>query len=272
MLANNPIGRSVAVPIIEARKQPVASWLITHLLAGVGLRRMFGGVWLGGDRATIHALRSTPSAHRPPVIWAGTHPSWWDGYLGWLVNARLGGRDAYLMMDAEFLPRYRFFTRAGAFGVDRKDPRAALESVEYAAQLLVAQPNRALWIMPQGTITPPERRPLVLYGGVGHIVRRLPEAWVVPIAWRLVFRGEQRPDAIIHIAPRQVYTAATTPPSRVFTAGLTAMLTAADDAIAQAIRDDDLGDYRLLLRGGTSINRRWDNVRAAVGQRIGRKG
>ena len=129
------------MPIIEARKNPVAEWIILQALVEGGLRRMFGTVWLHAERATLATLRGTPPAQRPPLIWVSPHPSWWDGYLAWLVNRRLGNRDGYLMMDAEFLPRYRFFTWGGAFGVDRKNPRAALESVDYIAGLLRPRPT-----------------------------------------------------------------------------------------------------------------------------------
>src|SRR6478672_3707552 len=115
------------MPIIEARKNPLGEWVVLHGLVEPALRRMFNPVWLAADRATLAALGGPPPGRRPPLIWASTHPSWWDGYLGWLVNRRLGARDGYLMMDAEFLPRYRFFTWGGVFGVDRKDSRAALE-------------------------------------------------------------------------------------------------------------------------------------------------
>jgi 1-acyl-sn-glycerol-3-phosphate acyltransferase len=252
------------MPIIEARKNRTAEWIIHRALVEGGLRRMFGTIWLQAERATLAALCGPPPARRPPLIWVSPHPSWWDGYLGWLVNRRLGNRDGYLMMDAEFLPNYRFFTLAGAFGVDRQNPRAALESVEYIAGLLGARPNRALWIFPQGTITPPDRRPLQLYGGVSHILQRLAVADVVPVAWRLAFREEQRPEVLIRIAAPLRFTADGVPPSRNLTAQLADALTAEDDAIRAALIADDLRGYRPLLQGSPSINRRWDDLRGTV--------
>jgi 1-acyl-sn-glycerol-3-phosphate acyltransferase len=257
------------MPIIEARKNPLAAWIIHRTLVEGGLRRMFGTIWLRAERATLAALRGTPPAQRLPVIWVSPHPSWWDGYLAWLVNRQLGNRDGYLMMDAETLPRYRFFTLAGAFGVDRRNPRAARESVEYIAGLLRAQPNRAMWMFPQGTITPADRRPLVLFGGIAHILRRLPVADVVPVAWRLAFREEQRPDALIRVGAPRRFTAATVPPSRVLTAQIAAALAAEDDAIAGALTADDLTGYRPLLRGSRSINRIWDDVSRPVRHFLG---
>lgn len=252
------------MPIIEARKNPVAEWVILRALVEGGLRRMFGTVWLHAERPTLATLRATPPAQRPPVIWVSPHPSWWDGYLAWLVNRRLGNRDGYMMMDAEFLPRYRFFTLAGAFGVDRKNPRAALESVDYVAGLLSAAPNRAMWMFPQGTITPADRRPLHLYGGFAHILRRLPVADVVPVAWRLAFREEQRPEVLIRVAPPLRFTAATVPPSRTLTTQIAAALTRQDDALHADLTANDLTGYRPLLQGRKSINHRWDDVRGAV--------
>src|SRR5690349_1043076 len=104
--------------LIKANKKPLVEWLVPHLLVQPALQRMFGTVWLAADRVTARALRAPPGARCRPLIWASTHPSWWDGYLGWLVNRRLGDRPGYLMMDAEFLASYRFFTWGGVFGVD----------------------------------------------------------------------------------------------------------------------------------------------------------
>ncbi len=252
------------MPIIRARKNPIAEWVILHGLVEGGLRRMFGTIWLHAERSTLATLRGTPPAARPPTLWISPHPSWWDGYLAWLVNRRLGNRAGYMMMDAEFLPSYRFFTLAGAFGVDRKNPRAALESIEYVAGLLNAGPNRAMWMFPQGTITPADRRPLQLYGGFAHIFRRLPVAQVVPVAWRVVFREEQRPEVLIRVAPPLRFTATTVPPSRELTAQIAAALTTEDDAIHAALTTNDLTGYRPLLRGSKSVNRRWDDVRRQV--------
>ena len=250
--------------IIEAKKTPWGEWAILHVLVRPALRRMFSPVWLAVDPATAAALCNTPPAARPPLIWASTHPSWWDGYLGWLVNQRLGHRDGYLMMDAAFLPRYRFFTWGGVFGVDRQDPRAARESVEYIARLLGAAPNRALWMFPQGTITPPDRRPLHLYGGIMHILRRLPAAMVVPVAWRPVFREEQRPEVLIRVGTPLPFTADMVPPSHDLTAQLTERLTALDDALRADLSANDLSTYHPILRGGKGINRHWEDIQAAA--------
>ena len=103
------------------------------------------------------------------------------------------------MMDAALAAQLPFFTWFGVFGIDRANPRAALASIEYSANLLKAAPNRAIWIFPQGTITPPDRRPLGLYPGVAHIARRLPACEIVPVAWRLAYRYEQRAEVFIRV-------------------------------------------------------------------------
>ena len=249
------------MPIIRADKKPLFEWVVSRGLIRPALRRMFRAVRLAIDRPARAALCGTPPARREPLIWISPHPSWWDGYLGWLVNDRLGRRDGYLMMDAEFLPRYRFFTWAGVFGVDRKDPRAALESIEYIAGLLSEAPNRALWMFPQGTITPPDRRPLHLYGGTAHILRRLRAATVVPVVWRPVFGDQQHPEVFIRVGTPLHYTGPAVPRGPAVTEQLTAALTAEDDRLRQDLAGADPGGYRSLLRGPASINERWDGLR-----------
>lgn len=253
--------------LIRANKTPLGQYLVGRLLVTRALQSQFHAVWLHVDPGVL-ALRRVPPARRTPVIFAATHPSWWDGYLTWPLNRVLGDRDGYLMMDALSLQHYPFFTWIGVFGIDRADPRAALASIEYAADLLRAAPNRAVWIFPQGTITPPDRRPLGLYPGVAHLARRLPACDIVPVAWRLAYRLEQRAEAYIRVGPPLHLEESQRVASRELARRLDAALTAADDHLRDALIAGDMAGplpgYVPLLRGRTSVNRVWEQVQAAA--------
>ncbi|MGI8588936.1 MAG: lysophospholipid acyltransferase family protein [Chloroflexia bacterium] len=261
-------------PIIKANKNPLGERLITRFLVERALRAEFHTVWLHLDRAAL-ALRRAPPADRPPVIFVGTHPSWWDGYLTWPLNRALGGRDAYLMMDALSLQHYRFFTWVGVFGIDRANPRSALASIEYISDLLKAAPNRAVWILPQGTITPPDRRPLGLYPGVAHIARRLGGCVIVPVAWRMVYRLEQRAEVFIRVGPPLALDGSVPVVARDLSRQVDAMLTAEDDRLHAELTDGDISQplpgYVPLLRGRASVNRIWESVESAALRLAGRR-
>lgn len=249
--------------LIKANKNPLGEQLVARLLIDRAIRHHFHTVWLRVDPATW-ALRRTPPARRPPMILACTHPSWWDGYMTWPLSRVLGHRDGYLMMDAASLRHYRFFTWIGVFGIDRQNPRAALESIEYCAELLRAQPNRLLVIFPQGTITPPDRRPLGLYGGIAHIARRLPVCDIVPVAWRLVYRYEQRAEMFIRVGAPLYLESTRRLSHREITRWVDDALTAQDDRLHDELingpLDRPLLGYRPLLRGAESVSRVWERV------------
>ena len=260
-------------PVIKAHKNPLGERLVARFLIERAVRAQFHTVWLHVDRGAL-ALRRTPPAARPPAIFACTHPSWWDGYLTWPLNRVLGGRDGYLMMDARSLRAYRFFTWIGVFGIDRDDPRAALASIEYIAGLLGAAPNRAVWMFPQGTITPPDRRPLGLYPGVAHIARRLPACAIVPVAWRMAFRYEQRAEVFIRVGAPLAVAEGRRVASRELTRQLDAALVAEDDRLRADLTnqplDVPLPGYVPLLQGRPSANRLWEQVQAAALRLAGR--
>lgn len=259
--------------LIKAGKHPLALQLVTRLLIDRSLRGHFHVIWLHLDPAAL-ALRRTPPARRAPVIFTSTHPSWWDGYLTWPVNKVLGNRDGYLMMDTLSLRHYRFFTWVGAFGIDRANPRAALESVEYSANLLKEAPNRAIWIFPQGTITPPDRRPLGLYPGVAHIARRLPVCEIVPVVWRLAYRYEQRAEIFIRVGAPLHLAETERRSTREITRWIDDALTAEDDRLADELTNGDISrplpGYVPLMRGRASINRVWEQVQRAAIRLVGR--
>ena len=59
-----------------------------------------------------------------PVLIIANHSSWWDSLLAlWLSESELPGSQAYGMMDASNLKRFRFFRWIGCFGVDLSSRR-----------------------------------------------------------------------------------------------------------------------------------------------------
>ncbi len=90
-------------------------------------RRRFRAVWLD-DSAVQPSSRAS--------LYIGNHNSWWDALVPLLINERVLRQRARALMDVEQLQKYPFFRRLGVFSIDRQHPRKALESMEYAAELL----------------------------------------------------------------------------------------------------------------------------------------
>jgi len=251
----------------KANKKPLGEWAVNRLLMQPALSRQFGRVYLYCDPESLR-LRDEPQT---PILICCTHRSWWDGYMTGELNRALFKRDGYLMMEEVNLARYPFFTWIGVYGVDRDDPRKALASIEYTVQLLTEQPNRAVCIFPQGTITHPDTRPLGIFGGVGHIAKRLGKCAIVPVALRYDFRMDQAPDAFAMVGPPicldnsiERFSA------KEITEQLEHVMSENDDALhadlmKSAMYNDRLRGYKRIRAGRGSSSKAWDSFLRMVG-------
>lgn len=232
--------------MLRAAKNPAGRAAVEWLIR-TSLRKQFNTVQVRGDL--------TPAT--VPTIYAPNHSTWWDGYLCQVLAQTLR-HDPYLMMEERNLRRYRFFTWVGCFGVDRDDARAALASLDYATKLLRGHPERGMYIFPQGTMVPNERRPLQLYSGLARLARRVGTVRVVPVAMRLSFMQEQKPDAFMSIGPGRMVAATDSP--RAITAWLTDALTAELDALTTDITAERLEAFTTVMRGQSGIDRLFDRL------------
>jgi 1-acyl-sn-glycerol-3-phosphate acyltransferase len=245
---------------LPARKTPLLEALIYRALVRPALSR------------TFHRVALNPGAPRPrpdsPTLIYSNHPSWWDGYMAFVLTDEVWRCESYLMMEEPQLERYGFFRFCGAFSVDRHDPREGLRSVAYAADLL-RQPQRVVWIFPQGTITPAAQRPLQTFAGAALIAKRVAQSGgalrCIPMALRFEFGGEQRPEALIRLG--EPHTVAGSVVTRILHAEMDARLTATMDQLDGDIVGGAIAAYPTLLHGTPSVNVRWDRARALVGLR-----
>jgi 1-acyl-sn-glycerol-3-phosphate acyltransferase len=236
-------------PRIPARKTPVGE-LAIWLLARSSLRRMFVRVRLADDGAPRDAAGI-------PLLAVANHPSWWDGFIA-LALSRHYGRARYLMVDEPQLRRYRFFTWAGCFSVDRHDPRETARSLAYAANILATERAPLVWLFAQGALLPADVRPVAVQSGAAHILRRAaatrPAVGVLPVAWHLVFRGEQHAEIFARVRRPFILDHAAARDTARVTARIGSEMTAAFDTLRSDLRQDALGDYATILRGSDGIN------------------
>ena len=146
---------------------------------GAGLaqlvRQGLRGVWVRGNLP--------PSG----AVWAANHHSWWDGFVAASV-LRAEHRSAALLMDGDNLTAFGFLRSAGVISARR--PRAALQAL---------REGRVLVIFPEGELRPPG--PLgVTAPGAAWLGRHAPAA-VVPVAVRVISRGQQYAEALVDMAP-----------------------------------------------------------------------
>lgn len=139
-----------------------------------------------------------------PLLIYANHSSWWDGLVAFQIS-RETRLDSFLMMEEKQLRKLFLFRKLGAFSVVREKPRAAIKSIDYAAEVLRKSPNRAVWIFPQGEILPNDVRPLDFYGGLTKIIQKVERCYAVPVAMRFEFLGEFKPDIFVKINEPEIF-------------------------------------------------------------------
>ncbi|MFO7169222.1 MAG: lysophospholipid acyltransferase family protein [Chloroflexota bacterium] len=249
------------LPAIPARRSRLGKELIYRTLVLPACWRMFHRVWLKVEGPLPHPADG-------PLVVTMNHPSWWDGYMAFLLDKRVFRErfESYIMMEERQLRAYRFFTLCGAFSVERRRPGEAERSIAYISRLLRERRNRILWILPQGRITPNDQRPITVYPGAARVALRVNGALLWPVALRYEFRGEQQPEAFIRAGPP--HRPSPEDDERSLTAAIQARLTAAVDALRDEVNGERLEGYSALLEGRPGINRVFDRLLAIT--RLGR--
>ncbi|MFO7998147.1 MAG: lysophospholipid acyltransferase family protein [Bacteroidales bacterium] len=107
-----------------------------------------------------------------PVLMIGNHFSWWDGFFGRRLNQVVFRRRFHIMMLEKQLEQRMFLSRLGAFSI-RKNSRDALESIQYATELL-SDPNNLVLLFPQGKFQSQHQFPLTFDDGWFRILKQAP--------------------------------------------------------------------------------------------------
>ena len=243
--------------MIPARKFPLGEklvWLLIH----TSLRRHF-------DRVFFRMRTEfTSEQDALPMIICANHSSWWDGYIAALIERHLK-LDGYLMMEEAQLRRYFFFSWIGCFSVDRQNARSAIKSVQYAARLLKGSSRdhtrRMIWLFPQGEIAPNDRRPLEFFTGAAHLARLSAPVLLYPLAARIEYLAEQRPDLYISLGePLLVGEQELQTPGflKSYTKKLQECVTQELDQLREDVVASDYSSFTQIMRGQASTNRLFD--------------
>ena len=159
----------------------IESWIVRFLpfIICRSLTDSLHAVWQRGDWD-----------HLPETgaVLAVNHHSWWDAYLCWLVQQKIS-LPVSGMMREEQLGRFRFFRRIGV--ISDSEVREGLRRLER---------GNLLFIFPEGELS---RAGGVgeLHKGVSFLAKRA-QVPIYPVAFRVVMRGAQYPEAFIVLGER----------------------------------------------------------------------
>lgn len=126
------------------------------------------------------------------------HSAWWDAVVPVHLSHDLFRREIHALMEAEQIRRYPFFRHIGCFGPTESSFDEARSVAAYAARVLRTGKSPILWICPQGALLP-SHTPLKFKSGLARIASAVPEAVLVPIAFRFEFLKNEKPDCWIKI-------------------------------------------------------------------------
>ncbi len=202
-----------------------------------------------------------------PVIFYANHAYWWDGFWSQLCTEEFFCQNLHIIIEFQQLRKHRFFTRIGAFSLDRSRARSAVGTLRYAAELLTAKSERqnALWIFPQGKIEAVDKRPLFFFKGTASILSRaldtIPEIYLVSVVSRIEYLDEQKPDLFLSFREPHLVTAKEFPGADAMTTYMQRMTEQHLDELKEKIINRTFYDAKTVVRGTLSINKRIEAIR-----------
>lgn len=204
------------------------------------LKRRFHTLRVSG----LDFLKNKDSAI-PLVIYAN-HSSWWDGLILWEIIEQFDF-EFYVLMEEKQLRKLPLFRRLGAFSVIRENPREAVKSLNYAAELLHDNFKRCVVIFPQGEILPNDLRPLHFFGGLTKIIEKTRRCVAVPIALRYESAGNFKPEIYVKINEPEICSAGVDFNAKSLTKNLETRLTETLDKLKQDVVWQAFVEYEAIF-------------------------
>ncbi len=155
------------------------------------LSRTFASVWLD---QRYHPRPGTST------LYLANHHLWWDALVPLVLSRSWFKQRLRAVMERPQMERYPFFSKIGAFSIDRDNARSALASLDLAADWL-NEPDTCLFLYPEGRLTD-TTDPIRIEAGFLRITENAPLADVVPVAFHTHFRNGPKPELYIRVGER----------------------------------------------------------------------
>jgi 1-acyl-sn-glycerol-3-phosphate acyltransferase len=188
------------------------------------------------------------------------HPSWWDPLIGAVLARLFPERTHFAPMEAHALARYNLFDKLGFYGVEQGTARGGIAFLRTTLAIL-SQPNSAVWIAAQGAFTDARVRPPRLRPGIGHVVARMKEGIILPLALEYPFWDEKSPEALARFGePISIETSPYLSAEQ-WVARIEASLETAQDALLADALSRNPRLFETLLEGKIAIGGVYDRWR-----------
>lgn len=211
-----------------------------------------------------------------PVIFYCNHAYWWDGFWSQLCTESFFRQNLYIIIEYPQLSRHRFFTRLGAFSIDRSRPRSTVSTLDYAAERLTEKSHNqnALWVFPQGMIEHVDKQPIRFFNGTSSIVSRVLQKtagiYLVSVVSRIEYLDDQRPDLFLSFKVPELVEKTDYPGQKTLTRHMQGTTIDHLAILKEKVMSRDMEDFQLLVKGAESINTKVERLRKLAG--LGKKG
>ncbi|MEX2526013.1 MAG: 1-acyl-sn-glycerol-3-phosphate acyltransferase [Gemmatimonadota bacterium] len=169
-----------------------AAWRAFELGFRPWRRRRLDGVFLAGLPERL------PS--NTPVLVVANHTSWWDGFLVREIHRRLRPHSPfYTIMLSQQLRENRVLRWLGARGFTRGSTSSLRALVKWLRERRGATPEALFLFFPQGSLWPPDTRPLGFARGMEGVARALEPVVILPLGICLSMGPNPSPRAFLHM-------------------------------------------------------------------------
>ena len=206
-----------------------------------------------------------------PVVFYCNHAYWWDGFWSQLCTEEFFRQNLYIIIEYQQLVKHRFFTRLGAFSIDRSRPRSAVRTIEYAAERLMEKSHKqnALWVFPQGMIEHVDKQPLRFLNGTSFIVSRVLQetnrVYLVSVVSRIEYLDDQRPDLFLSFKVPELVGKADYSDHKTLTKHMQDATVDHLSFLKEKIIAKETNDFQLLVKGTESTNTKIERFRKLAG-------
>lgn len=173
--------------MLQAKKSRFIEWGFTR----------FNRWFLRSHFQHIRLIDDIPLTKKENTLFIINHSSWWDPLMIFYLNEQVLKTDGYGMMHKEGIQRYPFFRKIGAYSIDPDDRKHLIHSLKYSTTLL--KRGKSVWIFPQGSEQHLEKRPLDFFTGISYIIKKCPEAQIVPVSLYYSLEHSKKPNAYIQL-------------------------------------------------------------------------
>ncbi len=241
--------------------------------------RWFGWYSRRQFRRHFHSLRVAMPPGLPamdtsiPVIFYCNHAYWWDGFWSQICTELWFRQNLFIIIEQPQLEKHRFFTRIGAFSIDRGNPRSAVRTLDYASKCLLSPSplQNALWIFPQGLIEHVDKRPLLFFRGTAGIADRVLKSsgklYLVSVVSRIEYLEDQKPELFLSFRPEHLLTRDGWEGLDALTGYMQETTESHLDEVKRQVTERRLDGFETIIRGPESINRRVEEIRGLFGLR-----